>query len=210
MSIPCIYISKNIHTWYIQVQTCIYDCFTKSKKCIMSGIEPMTSCILASCLNSCATRVDDMIRRNVVLVNCLPGGWCRTSGAGPAAPPSPAMTSPDRASTRISLKPRSAAKQALAALMWRRTAARLRNSPRLESLPVFVQLTQTKRVTPHWIGGPASGPPVYKRSHNCTYAARAMTGRVKQQAKQVKGGAMGSAAKLAAQRQAAALNKSNP
>jgi hypothetical protein len=35
-----------------------------------------------------------------------------------------------------------------------------------------------------------------------------MTGRVKQKAKQVKGGAMGSAAKLAAQRQAAALNKS--
>ena len=83
--------------------------------------------------------------------------------------------------------------------MWRRTAARLRNSPRLESLPVFVQLTQTKRVTPHWIGGPASGP---------APAARAMSGRVKQQAKQVKGGAMGSAAKLAAQRQAAALNKS--
>ena len=23
-----------------------------------------------------------------------PGGWCRTSGAGPAAPPAPAMTSP--------------------------------------------------------------------------------------------------------------------
>ena len=118
----------------------------------------MTSCILSGCLNRCATRVDNMIRRNVVLVNCLPGGWCRTSGAGPAAPPSPAMTSPDRASTRISRKPSSAAKQALVALMWRRTPARLRNSPRLESLPVFEQLTQTKRVTPHWIGGPASGP----------------------------------------------------
>ncbi len=152
MSIPCIYISKNIHTWYIQVQTCIYYCFTKSKKCIMSEIEPMTSCILASCLNRCATRVDSTYGRNVVLVHCLRGGWCSTSGAGSAAPPSPAMTSPDRASTRISLKPRSAAKQALAALMWRRTAARLRNSPRLESLPVVVQLTQTKRVTPHWIG----------------------------------------------------------
>ena len=158
MSIPCIYISKDIHTWYIQVQTCIYGFFTKSKKCIMPGIEPMTSCIPTGCLNRYATRVDNMVRRNVVLVNCLPGGWCRTSGAGLAAPPSPAMTSPDRASTRISLKPRSAAKQALAALMWRRTAARLRNSPRLESLPVCEQLTQTKRVTPHWIGGPAAGP----------------------------------------------------
>ena len=29
-----------------------------------------------------------------------PAGWCRTSGAGPAAPPTPAMTSPARASTR--------------------------------------------------------------------------------------------------------------
>ena len=117
----------------------------------------MTSCIPTGCLNRYATRVDNMVRRNVVLVNCLPGGWCRTSGAGPAAPPSPVMTSPDRASTRISRKPSSAAKQALVALMWRRTPARLRNSPRLESLPVFEQLTQTKRVTPHGIGGPASG-----------------------------------------------------
>ena len=73
------------------------------------------------------------------------------------------MTSPARASTRISLKPRSAAKQALVALMWRRTPARLRNSPRLDRWPVSVQLTQTKRVTPQWIvgagaPGPAAGP----------------------------------------------------
>ena len=69
------------------------------------------------------------------------------------------MTSQGLASTGISWKPRSAAKQALVARMWRRTPARLRNSPRLERWPVAVQLTQTKRVTPQWIGGPpASGP----------------------------------------------------
>ena len=42
----------------------------------------------------------------------LPGGWWRTSGAGPASPPAPAMTSPGRASAWISLKPRLAAEQA--------------------------------------------------------------------------------------------------
>ncbi len=38
-------------------------------------------------------------------------GWWR--GAGPAAPPAPAMTLQAQASTWISLKPKSAAKQAL-------------------------------------------------------------------------------------------------
>ena len=57
------------------------------------------------------------------------------------------MTSPARVSTWTSLKPRSAAKQALEARMWRLTPARWRNSPRLERWPVAEQLTQTKRVT---------------------------------------------------------------
>ena len=69
------------------------------------------------------------------------------SGAGPAAPPAPAITSPARASTWISLKPRSAAKQGLEPRMWRSTADRWRNSPRLERWPVAVQWTQTKRPT---------------------------------------------------------------
>ena len=86
MSIPCIYRSKDIHTWYIQVQTCIYSFFTKSKRSIISGLEPMTSCILASCLDRCATSVLAIGQRFVVLVNCLPGGWWRTSGAGPGWP----------------------------------------------------------------------------------------------------------------------------
>ena len=105
MSIPCIYRSKDIHTWYIQVQTCIYSFFTKSKRRIISGLEPMTSCILASCLDRSATSVLAIGWRFVVLVKCLPGGWWRTSGAGPAAPLSLAMNV-SSASTRIALKPR--------------------------------------------------------------------------------------------------------
>ena len=88
-----------------------------------------------------------------------PGGWCRMSGAGPAAPPPPAMTSPGRASTWISRMPKSAARQDLAAAMWRRTAARLRNRPRLDSWPVAVQWAHTNRVTvtpsPNLAVGPA-------------------------------------------------------
>ena len=61
-----------------------------------------------------------------------PGGWCRTSGAGPAAPPAPAMTSPARASTWIVRMPAFAARHAGEAEMCRWTAARWRNRPRLE------------------------------------------------------------------------------
>ena len=44
--------------------------------------------------------------------------------------------------------------------MWRRTAARLRNRPRLESWPVSVHLAHTKRVDRHpspGAAGPAAG-----------------------------------------------------
>ena len=66
MSIPCIYRSKDIHTWYIQVQTCIYSFLTKSKRSIIAGLEPMTSCIPASCLDRCATSVLVIGQRFVV------------------------------------------------------------------------------------------------------------------------------------------------
>ena len=108
MSIPCIYRSKDIHTWYIQVQTCIYNFFTKSKRSIISGLEPMTSCILASCLDRCATRVLAIGWRFVVSVNCLPGGWWRSQThvwrwTRSAPQPGHDVSS---ASTRIALKPR--------------------------------------------------------------------------------------------------------
>ena len=62
-----------------------------------------------------------------------PGGWCRTSGAGPAAPPAPAMTSPARASTWMVQMPAFAARHAGEAAMCHRTAVQCRNRPRLES-----------------------------------------------------------------------------
>ncbi len=70
----------------------------------------------------------------------VPSGWCLTSGAGPAPPPAPAITSLVRTSTWISRKPIFAAQHGLEAAMWRRTAARLRNRPLLESCPVSLHL----------------------------------------------------------------------
>ena len=56
-------------------------------------------------------------------------GWCQTSGAGPAAPPAPAMMSLVQTSTWISREPNLAAKHGLeASAKCSRTSARLRNS----------------------------------------------------------------------------------
>jgi hypothetical protein len=83
-----------------------------------------------------------------------PGGCCLTFCAGPAAPPTPAMTSPAWASRWSSLLPRPVILHA-GESMWQLTCARLRNRPRLESLPVEVQCPQTKRDTP----SPSPQPP---------------------------------------------------
>jgi hypothetical protein len=56
--------------------------------------------------------------------------------------------------------PSLAARHSLEAAMWRRTAARLRNRPRLESWPVSVHLAHTKRVARNpspGAAGPAAG-----------------------------------------------------
>ncbi len=68
------------------------------------------------------------------------------SGTGPAAPPRPAMTLQAQASTWISVKPRSAANQALEERMWQRTPAQLelRNSQQHEKWLVAVELIQTQ------------------------------------------------------------------
>jgi hypothetical protein len=89
----------------------------------------------------------------------VPSGWCWTSGAGPAPPPAPAMTSLVRTSTRISLIPTwsFAAQHGLEAAMWRRTAARLRNRPQLESWPVSVHLARVARHPSPGAAGPAAG-----------------------------------------------------
>ena len=93
------------------------------------------------------------------MLRTVPSGWCQTFCAGPAAFPAPAMTSLVRTSTWISRKPMLAMKHGLEAAMCRRTAAQLRNRPRLESWPVSLHLAHTKRVTrlPSPCTGPATG-----------------------------------------------------
>jgi hypothetical protein len=59
----------------------------------------------------------------------------------------PAMMSPEQASFWICRMPSCAAWHGFEAAKWRRTAARLRNRPWLDSLPVEVQWAHTKRVT---------------------------------------------------------------
>ncbi len=40
----------SVHTWYLKIQTSMYKLFTKSKKCIITGIEPKTLCIIVYCV----------------------------------------------------------------------------------------------------------------------------------------------------------------
>ncbi len=100
-----IYQPKQVHTCYKQAQACYLQVLHAIKKCIITWFEPRTLCIPASCLNHYATSIHASIWRFTVYDYDLPGRWCRTSGAGPAAPPSPAMTSPARASTVPRLRP---------------------------------------------------------------------------------------------------------
>ena len=81
---------------------------------IMQGLEPQTLCTVHSCSYHCTTSVDThsdfgwykTVGHGIHLITS-PAGWpgCRTSGAGPAAPPTPAMTSPALASTRTAGSP---------------------------------------------------------------------------------------------------------
>ena len=89
----------------------------------------------------------------------VPSGWCWTSGAGPAPPPAPAMTSLVRTSTWISRIPSLAARHldGLEAAMWRQTAARLRNRPQLESWLISVHLTRVAWHPSPGAAGPAAG-----------------------------------------------------
>ncbi len=79
------------------------------KLCITAGFEPVISCILSAGLT---TALPASTRKYYCFLSQglytldfqlssfpSPGGWCRTSGAGSAAPPAPAMTLPAWAST---------------------------------------------------------------------------------------------------------------
>ena len=95
---------------YIWEYTSIYIISNYLKKvCITAGFEPVISCILSAgvttALRASTRRYYYFLSQGLYTLDCQlssfpsPGGWCRTSGAGPAAPPAPAMTSPARAST---------------------------------------------------------------------------------------------------------------
>ena len=93
---------------YIHVYTriCVYIQNFKlfEKNCISAGFEPVISCILSAdsttALRASTRRYYYFLWKGLYTLDCQlssfpsPGGWCRTSGAGPAAPPAPAMTSP--------------------------------------------------------------------------------------------------------------------
>ncbi len=119
MYIPSIHIECTSSTFHVHR--------IQSKMLLVSGFEFTTLCRPLSCLNHCASSVSVIGAIVLVYMYCC---TVRLSGAGPAAPPAPAMTSPGRASTWISFKPRSMAKQAraqatLEALMWLRYSGQM-------------------------------------------------------------------------------------
>jgi hypothetical protein len=106
-----------------------------------------------------------------------PAGWCRMCGAESAAPPVPAMMSPEGASSWICRMPSCTAWLGFEAAMWRRTAARLRNRQWLDSLPVEVQGAHTKRVTRpspsvSWTGPAAAATGTEAMTANATAASK--------------------------------------
>ena len=87
-----------------------------------------------------------------------PAGWCQTTGAGRAAPPAPAMTSPAQASTWISRKPSWAAWHGLEAWWWIQqvlrdwsvcAVAQARHKTRFDttSLRLFAQILSRNKVS---------------------------------------------------------------
>jgi hypothetical protein len=109
MHIPCTYMA-----WTISL--CHEQKIQKGNMMQSSSFEPTIVCIAASCLDHYATSMLARYTIVAVYVYCFSTWLGRlVRGAGPAAPPAPlaAMTSQARASAWISLKPRSAAKQAL-------------------------------------------------------------------------------------------------
>ena len=83
-----IYQPKQVHTCYKQPKARYLHVLHAIKKSIIAGLEPRTLCIPASCLNHYATSVHAVMQYLQYIY-----AFCRTSGAEPAAPPSPAMMS---------------------------------------------------------------------------------------------------------------------
>ena len=107
----CIYIDINLFScifMYIHGQTMYIAC--ACRPCTISCVcehenQKVKICyVLSSNPWPCACRMIALTTALLAFMNCyplcqyistvVPGGWWRTSGAGPAAPPAPAMTSP--------------------------------------------------------------------------------------------------------------------
>ena len=95
-----IYQPKQVHTCYKQPKARYLHVLHAIKKSTITELEPSTLCIPVSCLNHYATRVHAGMQDLQDMY-----AFCRTSGAEPAAPPSPAMMSPASSSRRIAWKP---------------------------------------------------------------------------------------------------------
>ena len=116
------------------------------------GLEPAIFCILLveatpalrGYAPQCRYQNRDKLRHilyvGVARLVIAPGCYWQVYCAGPAVPPPPAMTSPAQAWTWISRKPSCAPKQGLERAMCRRTEARFRKRPWLDSCPVLVDL----------------------------------------------------------------------
>ena len=115
-----IYMLQHVYTVYIQIQRYSYMVYTGSNVYIQFfhkikkkyNFRTWTNDLMHTSKLSwplCyryATSVLAIGWRFVVLVNCLPGGWWRTSGAGPAAPPCLAMTFPVHHCIKAGVRPR--------------------------------------------------------------------------------------------------------
>ena len=138
-------ILKNLHNYGIQTADLMHSigviqplCYVRQHVCAFQEFRLVFEANLWHCAGHVTWRLvsDIRVRR----------GPRRHPPAGPAQ----AMTLPAQASTWISRMPISASRQCLAAVMWRRTALRLRNRPQLDSSrlrPLAVQCAHTNRVT---------------------------------------------------------------
>jgi hypothetical protein len=91
--------SSNVWTRYIHQMyklICLCTCFIKAKSQQGGESNPGPLSEILATLTPLLAALMQIRTKLKNLSTTQPGGWWRTSGAGPAAPPAPAITSPDR------------------------------------------------------------------------------------------------------------------
>ena len=81
---------NNVYSMYMSSMynfMCLWTWKPKSKKLLRSGFEHVTLCISGGCLNHCTTSIVEFNQLCQYISIVVPGGWWRTSGAGPAPRP---------------------------------------------------------------------------------------------------------------------------